>query len=78
MTDELLLAQAKWLPQYKKGIAKIKRRVAREGWKIKTNKSYRGAARLKQATQKELAKRARDRRKKAASELQGTKHIDDK
>jgi alpha-galactosidase len=78
MTDELLLAQAKWLPQYKKGITKIKRRVAREGWKIKTNKNYRGAARLKQATQKELAKRARDRRKKAAEELQGTKHIDDK
>ena len=45
MTDQMLVAQAKWLPQYKKEIPKAKRRLASE--KPLGTKSTQGAARLK-------------------------------
>jgi len=45
MVDELLVAQARWLPQYRKAVAAAKRRLAK-GKKIKTRTGYRGAARL--------------------------------
>ena len=46
MVDEMLVAQAAWLPQYKRAIAAAKQRL-KSGKLIKTRKSYRGAARLK-------------------------------
>ena len=46
MVDEMLVAQAKWLPQYKKAIGAAKKRLA-TGKLIKTRKNNRGAARIK-------------------------------
>ena len=54
MVDEMLVAQAKWLPQYGKAIAAAKKRMT-SGKLIKTLKNYRGAARL--PTKKIKAKR---------------------
>jgi alpha-galactosidase len=45
MVDDMLVAQAKWLPQYGKAIAAAKKRLA-SGKRIKTLKNYKGAARL--------------------------------
>ncbi len=44
MVDEMLVAQARWLPQYKKAIAAARKRL-KTGKLIKT-KQYKGAARL--------------------------------
>jgi alpha-galactosidase len=44
MTDEMLVAQAQWLPQYKKAIPAAKKRLAKKA--VKT-RDYAGAARLK-------------------------------
>ncbi|MFZ2653575.1 MAG: alpha-glucosidase/alpha-galactosidase [Victivallales bacterium] len=46
MTDEMLVAEAKWLPQYKKAIAEAKARLSK-GNPIPTRHGYKGAARLK-------------------------------
>jgi alpha-galactosidase len=50
MTDEMLLAQAQWLPQYRRALPAARRRLATEPrlGKIKT----RGAARLPTKTPK--------------------------
>ena len=64
MVDELLVAQARWLPQYKKAIAAAKRRLAK-GNLIKTKKTQ-GAARLKTRSTAEMAKHARVVRKQVA------------
>jgi alpha-galactosidase len=52
MVDEMLVAGAKWLPQYRRAIAAAKRRL-KAGPLLKT-KTTRGAARLKIRTQAEL------------------------
>ena len=46
MTDEMLVAGEKWLPQYKKAIAEAKKRLSK-GNLLPTKEGYRGAARLK-------------------------------
>ncbi len=53
MTDELLVAQEKWLPQYSNAIAEAKQRLG-AGDLIPT-KDYKGAARLKVKTVEEMA-----------------------
>ena len=53
MVDEMLVAQAKWLPQYKKAIAAARKRL-KSGAAIKTKDGYRGVARLKTRSVKEL------------------------
>jgi alpha-galactosidase len=45
MVDEMLVAQARWLPQYGKAVAAARRRLA-SGPRLKTRAHYRGAARL--------------------------------
>ncbi len=55
MTDEMLIAQEKWLPQYKKTIAEAKKRVAKGGL-IPVNEGYRGAVRLHTKSIEEMAK----------------------
>jgi alpha-galactosidase len=55
MVDEMLVAQAKWLPQYKKAVQEAKKRLAK-GKLIKTNNNYKGAARLKVKTVAEMQK----------------------
>jgi alpha-galactosidase len=56
MTDEMLVAQAKWLPQYRTQIAPAKRRLAAHetaGTRVKLRKTT-GAARLKTKSVKEM------------------------
>jgi alpha-galactosidase len=52
MVDEMLVAQAPWLPRYQRAIAAARKRLA-EGKLIKT-KVTRGAARLKTRSLAEL------------------------
>ena len=66
MVDEMLVAQAKWLPQYKKSIAEAKKRLVR-GKLIKTKQVYKGAARLKVKTVAEMSKDAKKARESAAA-----------
>ena len=53
MTDEMLVAQEKWLPQYKNSIEEAKRRLE-SGKLIKTKEGYQGAARLRTKTVEEM------------------------
>ena len=53
MTDEMLVAQAKWLPQYKKAMPAAKKRLAKKT--VKT-RNYKGAARLKVKTVAQMRK----------------------
>ena len=71
MTDELLVAQEKWLPQYAKAIEKAKERLAL-GNLIPTKEDYKGAARLKVKTVEEMAKN-RDAANKNAGEADKAK-----
>jgi len=64
LADEMLVALAPWLPQYKKEIPKAKKRLASEK-RLGTKKGH-GAARLKIKSVSEL-KRAAAKRKKAQS-----------
>jgi len=61
MTDEMLVAQARWLPQYKKEIPAAKKRLASET-RLGVH-GIKGAARLKTRTMAEL-KRLRAKRRK--------------
>jgi Alpha-galactosidases/6-phospho-beta-glucosidases, family 4 of glycosyl hydrolases len=54
MADEMLVAQAKWLPQYKEAIAAAEERLA-AGNLLPTRENYQGAARLKTKTIEELS-----------------------
>jgi alpha-galactosidase len=60
MTDEMVVAQAAWLPQYKSVVAGAKARLKkhkRDGTRVKLSKTH-GAARLKTRTVKELSRNA--------------------
>ena len=57
MTDEMLLAQARWLPQYRRQLPQARRRLA-AGKRLGT-RSTRGAARVKTRTVAEMRKAAR-------------------
>ncbi|HZJ56626.1 MAG TPA: alpha-glucosidase/alpha-galactosidase [Clostridia bacterium] len=54
MVDEMLVAQAQWLPQYGDAIDKAKERLDR-GNLIPAKENYKGAARLKTKTVEEMA-----------------------
>ncbi|MBS4178218.1 alpha-glucosidase/alpha-galactosidase [Lederbergia citrea] len=71
MTDELLVAQEKWLPQYGEAIEKAKERLAL-GDLIPTKEDYQGAARLKVKTVEEMAE-DRDAANKNAGEADKAK-----
>jgi alpha-galactosidase len=73
MTDELLIAQERWLPQYKDAIVAAKRSLAehqRKGTRVKL-KETRGAARLHTKTVEELARDKEDARANAAAADKG-------
>lgn len=55
MVDEMLIAQAKWLPQYKQAIREAKARF-RKGPLLPTKEGYQGAARLPVKTVDEMGK----------------------
>ncbi len=54
MTDQMLVAQAQWLPQYKKQIAAAQKRLA--GAKPLGTNKWKGAARLKEKSVAQLRK----------------------
>ena len=53
MEDEMLVAQAEWLPQYKRAIKKAKKRL-KSGDLLPTREGYEGAARLHTKTVEEM------------------------
>jgi len=55
MVDELLVAQAKWLPQYKEAIEQAKKRLA-SGNLIPVKEGYRGAARKEIRSVEDMAR----------------------
>ncbi|MGA1197433.1 MAG: alpha-glucosidase/alpha-galactosidase, partial [Candidatus Latescibacterota bacterium] len=63
MVDEMLVAQAKWLPQYKSAVPKAKKRLASE--KRLGTKKTQGAARVKTKSVAEMRKHAAQARKNA-------------
>ena len=63
MVDEMLVGQAEWLPQYKREIARAKKRLA--GAKRLGTKSTKGAARLKTKSVAQMKKNAAAARKMA-------------
>ncbi len=65
MADEVLVAQAQWLPQYAQGIADAKSRFA-AGDLIATRNDYSGAARLHTKTVAEMEVDREESRKNAA------------
>lgn len=65
MTDEMLVAQEKWLPQYSKAILKAKNRLTTQP-RIPA-KNYTGAARLKIKTVEEMEKNREDSTKNASA-----------
>ena len=52
MVDEMLVAQAQWLPQYSEAIAAAEQRLA--AGNLISTKNYNGAARLKVKTVEEM------------------------
>ncbi|MDA3961920.1 MAG: alpha-glucosidase/alpha-galactosidase [Planctomycetota bacterium] len=68
MVDEMLVAQAKWLPQYRKAISQAKKRLA--GKRIKT-KATKGAARVKTKSVAEMQRNAVVARKNAQAADKG-------
>lgn len=60
MVDEMLIAQAEWMPQYEEAIAAAKKRMSEDNL-IPTNDGYKGAVRLREKTAEEVAKE-RDQR----------------
>jgi alpha-galactosidase len=73
MTDDLLVAQAQWLPQYRGAIAGAAERLARasaDGTRVKLSASA-GAARLKTKTIEELSANAAHSRRQAAAADKG-------
>ena len=69
MTDEMLVAQARWLPQYESAIPEARRRLAdarRRGEYLGTHKG-RGAARLHTRTVEEMRREAAKHRRLAAA-----------
>ena len=67
MVDEMLVAQAQWLPQYAKGIEEAKARLS-QGDLIPTNEGYRGAVRLREKTVEEVSAERREREERAKRE----------
>jgi len=65
MTDELLIAQAEWLPQYRREIPKAKKRFAAE--KRLGTKSVQGAARVRTQTVADMKRHAAAARANAAA-----------
>ena len=67
MVDEMLIAQAEWLPQYKEAIAEAKARFEKGGL-IPTNEGYRGAVRQRVKTAEEVDAERKEREAKAKRE----------
>jgi alpha-galactosidase len=74
MTDEMLVAQAQWLPQYRDEIPAAKARLAeheRKGTRVKLREGWQGAARLHTKTVEEMAQDKAAARANAAAADKG-------
>jgi alpha-galactosidase len=74
MTDEMLVAQAKWLPQYKDAIPQARKRLReheKAGTRVRRKEGWKGAARKKTATVEEMAQNAAAARANAAAADKG-------
>jgi alpha-galactosidase len=73
MTDEMLLAQAQWLPQYRDDIPKARTRLEeaeRTGTRVRL-RNWQGAARLPMKTVEEMAADVAEARANAAAADKG-------
>ena len=66
MVDEMLVAEARWLPQYKRAIEAARKRLAK-GKAIKTREGYKGAARIRTKTVAEMTRDSEKARRSAAA-----------
>jgi alpha-galactosidase len=73
MTDEMLVAQAKWLPQYADSIPEAARLAAAEadGTRVKTMEGFQGMARLHTKTVEEMAAAKEEARSNAQAADKG-------
>ena len=73
MTDEMLVAGEEWLPRYRDEIKEAKKRLKNTRARIKTKhpKGYKGAARLKTKSVKEMSRNREKARKQAAEADKG-------
>jgi alpha-galactosidase len=74
MTDEMLVAQATWLPQYAAEIPKAKARLEeaeRNGTRVKTLEGFTGMARLQTKTVEEMQRQAEEARRNAQAADKG-------
>ena len=74
MTDEMLVAQAEWLPQYVAAIPAAKARLeahVANGTRVKTMEGFEGMARLHTKTVEEMATAKEESRKNAQAADKG-------
>ena len=74
MTDEMLVAQAEWLPQYADAIPEAKDRLAEHeanGTRVKTLADFKGMARLHTKSVEEMAAQREEARKNAQAADKG-------
>ncbi len=71
MIDEMLVAEARWLPQYAAAIRAARRRLAK-GPRIPVREGYKGAARVREKTVVEMARHAEEARKMIEAENRAT------
>lgn len=64
MVDEMLVAQARWLPQYKKAIAAAKKRLANKSKLLPVREGYIGAARVQTNDPAKFKKEIEQQKKK--------------
>jgi len=69
MTDEMLVAQSRWLPQYRREVPRAKKRLAsaRAAGNYRGTRKWKGAARVKPRTIAQMRKQAARHRKRAAA-----------
>jgi alpha-galactosidase len=74
MTDEMLAAQAKWLPQYRNAVADAKKRLKaheKAGTRVRTRDGWKGAARKPVKTLAEMARNVHEARENASAADKG-------
>jgi alpha-galactosidase len=79
MTDEMLVAQRKWLPQYAYAIPDARKRLRdheKKGTRVKMRETWKGAARKKTRTVAELARNAASARSNASAADKGKMTVD--
>ena len=74
MTDEMLIAQAEWLPQYSASIPSARARLEdhdRQGTRVKTMEGFQGMARLHTKTVEEMQVQKEEARSNAQAADKG-------